>query len=90
MIIAELRGRCRQIPGVLGEEGEILGTKDIFSWGPVDTPRSHVYRYICIVLLLVHSVTIIVIIIIIIIAIIIIIVIIIIIIIIIIITFSFV
>ena len=89
MIIAELRGRCRQIPGVLGGEGEILGTKDIFSWGPVDTPRSHVYRYICIVLLLVHSVTIIVIIIIII-AIIIIIVIIIIIIIIIIITFSFV
>ena len=90
MIIAELRGRCRQIPGVLGEEGEILGTKDIFSWGPVDTPRSHVYRYICIALLLVHSVTIIVIIIIIIIAITIIIVIIIIIIFIIIITFSFV
>ena len=90
MIIAELRGRCRQIPGVLGGEGEILGTKDIFSWGPVDTPRSHVYRYICIVLLLVHSVTIIVIIIIIIIIAIIIIIVIIIIIIIIIITFSFV
>ena len=32
MIIAELRGRCRQLPGVLGGEGEILGTKDILSW----------------------------------------------------------
>ena len=61
MIIAEHRGRCRQLPGVLGGEGEILGTKDMLSWGPVDTPRSHVYRYICIVLLLVHIVTIIVI-----------------------------
>ena len=61
MIIAELRGRGRQLPSVLGGEGEILGTKDILRLGPVDTPRSHVYRYICIVLLLVHSVTIIVI-----------------------------
>ena len=29
MIIAEHKGRCRQLPGVLGGEGEILGTKDI-------------------------------------------------------------
>ena len=29
MIIAELRGRCRQSPIVLGGEGKSLGTKDV-------------------------------------------------------------
>ena len=31
IIIAELSGRCRQLPSVLSGEGESLGTKDILS-----------------------------------------------------------
>ena len=50
MIIAELSGRCRQSPTVLGGEGQSLGTKDALSIGPLDTHRSHVFinpvRYI--------------------------------------------
>ena len=37
MIIAELSGRCRQSPIVLGEEGQSLGTKDTLSIRPLDT-----------------------------------------------------
>ena len=37
MIIAELSGRCRQSPIVLGGEGQSLGTKDALSIGPLDT-----------------------------------------------------
>ena len=29
MIIAELSGKCRQLPSVLGGEGHSLGTKDM-------------------------------------------------------------
>ena len=51
MIIAEFSGRRRQIPIVLGGEGQSLGTNDTFSIGPVDTHCSHVYinsvKYIC-------------------------------------------
>ena len=45
MIIAEFSGRHRQSPSVLGGEGQSLGTctKDIVSWGLVDTHWSHVY-----------------------------------------------
>ena len=50
MIIAELSGRCRQSPIVLGEEGQSLGTKDALSIGPLNTHWSHVFinpvRYI--------------------------------------------
>ena len=42
MITADLRGRCRQSPIVLGGEGQSLGTKDILSVGTVDTRWSHV------------------------------------------------
>ena len=35
MIIAELSGRRRQSPIVLGREGQSLGTMDTFSIGPV-------------------------------------------------------
>ena len=42
-IIAELSGRHREPPSVLGGEGEIFGTEDILSWGPADTHWSHVY-----------------------------------------------
>ena len=45
LIIAELSGRHRQSPIVLGGEDESLGTKDILSIGPVDTHRSHVYKF---------------------------------------------
>ena len=37
MTIAELNGRCRQSPIVLGGEGQSLCTKDTLSIGPVDT-----------------------------------------------------
>ena len=37
MIIAELSGRRRQSPIVLGGEGQSLGTKDVLNIGPVDT-----------------------------------------------------
>ena len=37
MIIAELSGRHRQSPIVLGGEDQSLGTKDTLSIGPVDT-----------------------------------------------------
>ena len=43
MIIAELSGRCRQSPIVLGGEGQSLGTKDALSIGPVDTHLNHVF-----------------------------------------------
>ena len=43
MIIAELSGRCRQSPIVLGGEGQSLGTKDTLSIGPLDTHWSHVF-----------------------------------------------
>ena len=45
MIIVEFSGRHRQSPSVLGGEGQSLGTctKDIVSWGLVDTHWSHVY-----------------------------------------------
>ena len=43
MIIAELSGRCRQSPIVLGGEGQSLGTKDTLSIGSLDTHRSHVF-----------------------------------------------
>ena len=43
MIIAELSGRCRQSPIVLGGEGQSLGTKDALSIGPLDTHWSHVF-----------------------------------------------
>ena len=43
LIIAELSGRHRQSPIVLGGEDESLGTKDTLSIGPVDTHRSNVY-----------------------------------------------
>ena len=43
MIIAELSGRCRQSPIVLGGEGQSLGTKDTLSIGPVHTHWSHVF-----------------------------------------------
>ena len=43
MIIAELSGRCRQSPIVLGWEGQSLGTKDALSIGPLDTHWSHVF-----------------------------------------------
>ena len=54
MTIAELTGRCRQSPIVLGGEGESLGTKDALSIGPLDThwrnvfinPVRYVYIYI--------------------------------------------
>ena len=42
MIIAELSGRWRQSPIVLGEEGQSLGTKDTLSIGPLDTQWSHI------------------------------------------------
>ena len=37
MIIAELSGRSRQSPIVLGGEGQSLGTKEALSIRPVDT-----------------------------------------------------
>ena len=37
LIIAELRGRHRQSPIVLGGEDQSLGIKDTLSIGPVDT-----------------------------------------------------
>ena len=37
MIIAELSGRRRQSPILLGEEGQSLGTKDTLRIGHVDT-----------------------------------------------------
>ena len=37
LIIAELSGRHRQSPIVLGGEDQSLGTKDTLSIGPVDT-----------------------------------------------------
>ena len=37
MLIAELSGRRRQAPSVLGEEGQSLGTQDILSIAPVYT-----------------------------------------------------
>ena len=43
MIIAELSGRCRQSPIVLGGEGQSLGTKDTFSIRPLHTQWSHVF-----------------------------------------------
>ena len=43
MIIAELSGRCRQSPIVLGGEGQSLGTKDTLSIGPLETHWSHVF-----------------------------------------------
>ena len=43
LIIAELSGRHRQSPIVLGGEDQSLGTKDTLSIGPVDTHSSHVY-----------------------------------------------
>ena len=43
MTIAELSGRCRQSPIVLGGEGQSLGTKDALSIGPFDTHWSHVF-----------------------------------------------
>ena len=42
MTIAELSGRCRQSPIVLGGEGQSLGTKDTLSIGPLDIHWSHV------------------------------------------------
>ena len=35
-LIAELSGRRRQSPSVLGGEGQSLGTQDILSIAPVD------------------------------------------------------
>ena len=43
MIIAELSGRCRQSPIVLGGEGQSLRTKDTLSIGPLHTHWSHVF-----------------------------------------------
>ena len=43
MIIAELSGRCRQLPIVPGGEGQILDTKDASNIGPLDTHLSHVF-----------------------------------------------
>ena len=43
MIIADLSGRRRQSPIVLGGDGQILGTKDALSIRPVDTHGSHVF-----------------------------------------------
>ena len=43
MIIAEVSGRCRQSPIVLGGEGKSLGTKDALRIGPLDTHWSHVF-----------------------------------------------
>ena len=37
MTIAELNGRCRQSPIVLGGEGQSLCTKDTLSIEPLDT-----------------------------------------------------
>ena len=37
MLIAELSGRRRKSPSVLGGEGQSLGTQDILSIAPVDT-----------------------------------------------------
>ena len=51
LIIAELSGRHRQSPIVLGGEDQSLGTKDTLSIGPLDTQGSHVFinpvRYTC-------------------------------------------
>ena len=53
MIIAELNGRRRQSPIVLGGEGQSLGTKERLSIGPLDTHSSRVLinsvTYICLV-----------------------------------------
>ena len=43
IIIAELIGRYRQSPIVLGGEGQSLGAKDALSIGPLDTHSSHVF-----------------------------------------------
>ena len=36
-MIAELSGRCRQSPVVMGGENQSLGSKDAPSIGPLDT-----------------------------------------------------
>ena len=43
MIIAELSGRCRHSPIVLGGKGQSLGTKDALIMGPLDTHWSYVF-----------------------------------------------
>ena len=54
MIIAELSGRCRQSPIVLGGEGQSLRTKDALSIGPLEnhlkpcfhkSSQSYIYIY---------------------------------------------